>query len=172
MGSQLVGEAWKGWPEVISLFVYGSLRHGGGNERLLSGTRRAAYTGAGWTLHEFAQGAYPVMLPSGSVTPVFGEVISLDIDSTEFRAVEHMEHGAGYNLTPLRVTVMEQQQNWTIGSHEAVFVTLPHDEEAFTFAYFHADDDWIGKEVPGGDWIAHIGGRLSPEERLYRDASL
>lgn len=158
MGSQLVGEARTGWSEVIRLFLYGSLRHGGGNDRLLPGARVPAMTGPGWTMYEFAGGAYPVMMPSGATAPVFGEVIDVNIDSPDFRAVEHMEVGAGYNLTPLRVALIGPG-----GVTECV---------AYTFAYFHPDDDWIGAPVPGGDWLAHTGYVRSPEERLYRDAGL
>lgn len=145
----------------MRLFVYGSLRAGGGNDRLLRGLpfTRYAQTRPGWSLFEYGGGSYPVMMPVGRGM-VQGEVITLDLDypadTILFHSIDMMERGAGYHLHPIRCT-------W---KHSGLPVP-----ECFTYAWFAPDDDWIGKRVESGDWIEHIAQRV-PEAHAYRDARL
>lgn len=161
---------------MIRLFVYGSLRIGGGNERLLpAGPRQPALTGPGWDLFEFAGGAYPVMVATGGPRSVTGDLVTLDIDSAEWADVEHLERGAGYHLTPIHATVLVPRWDWD-GKRTSprTRTMVPADADpVFTFAWFHADDDGIGRHVQDGDWIAHLARqRVAYESAFYRDARL
>ena len=161
----------------MRLFVYGSLRSGCGNHDMLAVPRRPAVTraslrrGHGWALYEYAGGAYPVMIPTGGGA-VVGELVDIEIESADWVIIEGMERGAGYHLTPLKVDIRS-----ALGDLET--------HEVFTFAWFDADDDWIGPLVPDGDWVAHrarqraaLGmtteqqSRSAAEARAYRDARL
>lgn len=163
----------------MRLFVYGTLRNGCGNDRLLEGSRSPALVRTGWTLYEFAGGAYPVMLPGGT-HPVVGEVVDVDIDGADFRLVDRMERGAGYHLTPVRADVhtkvVVQQRSGSGETVDLSFYEVEHDVECFTYGWFDPDDDWIGRPVPDGDWLAHVGllrvQRTEAEAAAYRDARL
>lgn len=138
----------------MNLFAYGSLREGGGLTHMLGDAAATRYPARlhGWTLYEFAGGGYPVALPGGNGW-VYGDLYAIAHESAEWQAIERMERGAGYHLTPV-----------TVRTHRGLAVV------AFTFGWFDPDDDWIGPEVFSGDWIAHLAAR--EEAANYRDARL
>jgi len=160
--------------DAVRLFVYGTLRAGGGLDHLLTGQRQPALTQPGWSLYEYAGGAYPVMIPIGSGC-VRGDVIDIDIESDEWCHVESMERRSGYHLTTLSVATLTRTtvtMRDGIGQHvQDITLTDTEVGEAITFAWYHADDDGIGPRVENGDWIEHEA-MLTPEAWLYRDARL
>lgn len=127
------------------VFVYGTLREGGALESMLSGTgsRRRALA-HGYTLFEYAGGAYPVMMQTpGRELPVLGDLIEIDVDDMDAQQrlieVSQMEVASGYTPAIIQCRSIDDHAR-----HQAIgFLWLDH------------DDDAIGREVPSGDWLTH-----------------
>lgn len=130
----------------MKLFVYGTLRDGMSLSHLLPhGERHAAWLW-GYTLFEYAGGAYPVMMEATG-KHVIGEVVDV-ADLDEFVRVHAIETGAGYEAHTVNVrTVVERRDGSGLRD---VF-----DEQALAYVFPHVDDDGIGAHVESGDWVTH-----------------
>jgi gamma-glutamylcyclotransferase (GGCT)/AIG2-like uncharacterized protein YtfP len=116
---------------ITRVFVYGTLRRGEGNHRLLAGARcvGAARTAPAFTLRDL--GAYPAML-AGGATSVVGEVY--EVDELTLDVLDRLEgHPRFYRREPIALAD---------GAHVEAYL-LP------------ADRAWgLTRTIESGDWRA------------------
>jgi gamma-glutamylaminecyclotransferase len=117
-------------PPKTKVFVYGSLRRGFGNSRLL---KNADYLGVGQTEPEFTMlnlGAFPGVIDGGD-TSITGEIY--DVTPTELRRLDQLEgHPDFYRRTPIEL----------VDGTEVEVYLLPD-------SYLHHYDPTM---IPSGDW--------------------
>jgi gamma-glutamylcyclotransferase (GGCT)/AIG2-like uncharacterized protein YtfP len=120
--------------------VYGTLRVGGGNDRLWRGMARAS---RGWSLsgwHLVDAGAFPYIVEADARAAVVVDLVIPHFDRYD-DVVEAMDWLEGvpshYRREP---TVAHRDGEW-----REVWVYVPAEPVR-------------GVEVPGGDWIEHVSG--------------
>jgi gamma-glutamylcyclotransferase (GGCT)/AIG2-like uncharacterized protein YtfP len=128
-------------PAVHRVFVYGTLRAGEGNHRLLAG---AGFVGLARTepaFRMFDLGAYPAVAPGGS-TEIEGEVY--EVDDAMLARLDRLEgHPTFYTRTPIALAD---------GSEAEAYLMRAARLRGYA-------------EIPSGDWLA----RGSKEERSDED---
>lgn len=93
---------------LTTIFVYGSLKRGYWNHDRCD-LDKATYLGKALTVGRFDLydlGAFPG-ITVGDTSQVAGEVYQ--VDRATFIPIDSMERGAGYQLTPVRVTIGDKE---------------------------------------------------------------
>jgi gamma-glutamylcyclotransferase (GGCT)/AIG2-like uncharacterized protein YtfP len=132
---------------LVWVFVYGTLRPGDYNSRMLGDVDVIRGCEVhGWAMHNLTEDAdpvYPVCVPTNDPNDVVkGDLLLMDNESPEYHRIYRMEIGAGYKLS-------------------VVEVIIPADEDsvdAFIFEYRHSTEDRY--YIESGDWFEFTGRKV------------
>ena len=127
----------------MRIFVYGSLRRGFGNHRLLDASRHLgnALTEPIYSMLDL--GGIPGVIVGGS-TAIYGELY--DLDDETLRYVDALEgHPLGYRRTPIKVFRLDaEDQMSSSGPEEASIYLLP--QRSREWYPIVESGDWRGVE--------------------------
>lgn len=126
------------------IFVYGTLRHGGGlNFKLDNGRFVGSYkTKPLYTLYDVG---HPCLVKGGT-TRVSGDLYEIE-DLGQIIHVHNMETRAGYSLEPVKLQ----------GFRKKAFAYLQTPEKG-----------WPTKVVASGDWVAYLRTKYGQENKVPR----
>lgn len=134
-------------PELV-VAVYGTLRRGGRNERLLDGATLLGLGSVAGGLHEMVtEGIRPYPYPgfiAGETGRVVVEVVRL-ADGAQLAQLDALER-----YDPADEAASEYVRRWVSVEDGPV-------EAAWVFVYA-GPEQAIGPSIASGDWIAHLGG--------------